>query len=146
MNVSPKSSAFAELFMMCFKPIKVAPKNISMMIRFLEAVLTKSNAGEDVMDKEKLLQWLRTALPDPNENVQLCHVLAKASIVSNFASWCFCEPAMPRSGRNTCRHRRRSATLTLNCPQVGSFHVHCCCIMCSDIGYTAFSCEGPLRQ
>jgi hypothetical protein len=43
---------------MCFKPIKVAPKNISMMIRLLEAVLTKSNAGEGVVDKNKLLQWL----------------------------------------------------------------------------------------
>ena len=28
------------------------------MIRLLEAVLTKSNAGEGVVDKNKLLQWL----------------------------------------------------------------------------------------
>ena len=113
---------------------------------FIYGQYDKHHKGACSVAKNKLLQWLGTALPDPNENVQLCHVLAKASIVSNFASWCFCEHAMPRSGPNTCRHRRRSATLTLFCPQVGSFHVHCCCIMSSDIGYTAFLCEGPLRQ
>ena len=67
------------------------------MIRLLEAVLTKSNAGEGVVDKNKLLQWLGTALPDRNENVQLCHVLAKASNVSKFVSWSFCHQTMPRS-------------------------------------------------
>ena len=48
---------------------------------FIYGQYDKHHEGAGSVAKSKLLQWLGAEVSDPNKNAQLCHFLAKASIV-----------------------------------------------------------------